>query len=48
MVLKKKICEYVLCIAMVQTQDPLKWGHFGPWGHHLNNLGKGPLGHATY
>ena len=23
-------------------------GHFGPQGHHLNKLGRGPLGNATY
>ena len=24
----------------------LSYGHFKPGGHHLNKLGKGPLGHA--
>ena len=23
-------------------------GHFGPQGHHLDKLGRGPLGNATY
>ena len=23
-------------------------GHFGPQRHHLNKLGRGPLGNATY
>ena len=48
MVQKKKIFEYFLCISMVQTQGPLAWGHFMPRGRHLNTVGKGPLGHATY
>ena len=30
------------------TQDPPPQGHFGPQGHHLNKLGRGPLGNATY
>ena len=25
----------------------LGWGQFWPQGHHLNKLGRGPLGHAT-
>ena len=33
---------------MVQTQDPLGWGHFGPGGHYLNKFGKGLLAKATY
>ena len=37
-----------LCISMVQHQDPLAWNQFIPRGHHLNKLGKGLLGHATY
>ena len=27
---------------------PPPQGHFGPQGHHLNKLGRGPLGNATY
>ena len=37
-----------LCISTVQTHDSLAWGHFIPASHHLNKLGKGLLGHATY
>ena len=33
---------------MTQTEDPLRLDYFGPEGHHLNNLGKGPLANATY
>ena len=47
-ILKKKIFEYVLCISMIQTQDPLAWGHFITKDLNLNKLGKGSLGHATY
>ena len=36
------------CKSMVQTQDPMGRGHFEPGGYHLNKLGKGPLGNATY
>ena len=27
---------------------PLVWGHLGPRDFHLNKLGKGPLGNASY
>ena len=27
---------------------PLTEGHLGPWDLHLNKLGRGPLGNATY
>ena len=37
-----------LCISMVQIQDPLGQGHFGPWDHFLNKLAKGLLAKATY
>ena len=38
-VLKKTVYEYVLCICMVQTKDPLGQGHFEPRDHCLNKLG---------
>ena len=37
-----------LSIFHCWTQDPPWQGHFGPQGHHLNKLGRGPLGNATY
>ena len=33
-------------ISEPKTSPPQ--GHFGPQGHHLNKLGSGPLGNATY
>ena len=34
----KKYFEYFLCIPMVQTQESLGLGHFGPGGNCLKNL----------
>ena len=25
-----------------------EWGHYGPQGNNMNNLGRGPLGEAMY
>ena len=40
--------EDFLNIFLFWSQDPPPQGHFGPQGHHLNKLGRGPLGNATY
>ena len=40
--------SYCLCISMLQTQEPLAYGHFGPSDLDLNKIGKGPLGNAIY
>ena len=37
-----------LSIFHFGTQDPPPQGHFEHHGHHLNKLGRGPLGNATY
>ena len=37
-----------LSIFHFWTQDPPLQGHFGPQCHHLNKLGSGLLGNATY
>ena len=44
----RRILNIFQCISMVQTQDSLCLNHFIPGGHHLNKLGKGLLGRATY
>ena len=31
-----------------EPKTPPQQGHFGPQGHHLNKLGRGPYGNATY
>ena len=36
--------EDFLIYFYVRTKDPLARGHLGPWGLHLNKIGKGPLG----
>ena len=46
-VVLKKILEYLLCISIVQTWDPLARGQLGPWDLHFTKLGKRPLGNAT-
>ena len=38
---------YVYFISEPKTHPPPQ-GHFGPKGYHLNKLGRGPLGNATY
>ena len=38
----------VYFISETKTPPPTPQGHFGPKGHHLNKLGTGPLGNATY
>ena len=43
-VLEKKIFKY---ISFLNTRPPSQ-GHFGSQGHHLNILGRDPLGNATY
>ena len=59
-VLQLQIFSDCLCICMLQTQEPLAYGHFGPsdlnlnkigkdpLGNALNKIGKGPLGNTTY
>ena len=44
----KKIFNIFLNISMVQTQDLLGQGHFGPLDLHLKKIGKGLLDNATY
>ena len=48
MVLKKKSFEYFSMYFFGLNLGPLAWGHLGPWDLHLNKLGRGPLGNATY
>ena len=48
MVLKKKIFEYFSMHFYGLNLRPLTRGHLGPWDLHLNKLGRGPLGNATY
>ena len=43
-VLEKKIFKY---FSFLNPRPPLQ-GHFRPQDHHLNKLGTGPLGNATY
>ena len=33
---------------MLQAQEPLAYGHFGPSDLDLNKINKGPLGNAIY
>ena len=47
MVLKKKIFEYFSMYFYGLNLQPLPRSHLGPWDLHLNQIGKGPLGHAT-
>ena len=35
-------------ISFLNPRPPPPQGHFGPKGHRLNKLGRGPLGNATY
>ena len=46
-VVLKKILNILLCISILQTQDPLRLDQLGPLDH-LNKVGKGPLANATY
>ena len=48
MILKKKIFEYFSMYFYGLNLRPLTRGHLGPWDLHLNKLGRGPLGNATY
>ena len=45
---EKKIFKVFSYINLCKTCDPPGRGHFWPWGHDLNKLGRGPLGDATY
>ena len=45
---KKKNFEYFSIYFYGSNLGPLGRGHLGPWGLHLNKLGRGALGRATY
>ena len=40
--------EDFLIYFYVSNLGPLARGHLGPWHFHLNKLGRGALGNATY
>ena len=44
---KKNFKVFLLC-SYVSNLWPLGQGKIWPRGHHMNNLGRGPLGDATY
>ena len=44
---KKNFKVFLLC-SYVSNLWPPGRGQFWPQGHHMNNLGRGPLGDATY
>ena len=44
---KKNFKVFFLC-SYVSNLWPPGWGQFWAQGHHINNLGRGPLGDATY
>ena len=44
---KKNFKVFLLC-SYVSNLWPLGLGPIWPPGHHMNNLGRGPLGDATY
>ena len=45
---RRRILKFSFFVPMFRTCDPPGPGQFGPQGHHMNNLGRGPLGDATY
>ena len=45
---RKNNFEIFIPCSYVQNCDPLGWGKFWAKGHHMNKLGKGVLGNATY
>ena len=44
---KKNFKVFLLC-SYVSNLWPPGWGPVWPQGHHMNNLGRGPQGDATY
>ena len=40
--------KFSFFVPIFQTCDPRGMGQFWPKGHHMKNLGRGPLGEATY
>ena len=48
MVLKKIIFEYFSMYFYGLNLWPLTRSHLGPWDLHLNKLGRGSVGNATY
>ena len=47
LVSEKKNSEVSLFCSYVRTCEPLEWGQFLHQEHHMNKLGRGPLGDAT-
>ena len=45
---KKNFKVFLLCSYVSNLWPPPGQGQFRPQGHHVNNLGRGPLGDATY
>ena len=45
---EEKSFEYFSLYFNHLNLGPLAQVHLGTWDLHLNNLGKGPLGNATY
>ena len=45
---EKKIFKLFSYIQLCKTGIPLGRALFGPGGHNLNNLGRGPLDVTTY
>ena len=46
--LSQAVLEKILKYITFLNPRPPAAGPFGPQGHHLNKLGRGPLGNATY
>ena len=45
---KKFLCFPYIQVSLCKTCDPKGGAIFGPMGHNLNTLDKGPLDIATY
>ena len=45
---EERFLNIFLCISMVRPKDPLARSHLGPLDLHLNKIGRGALGNATF
>ena len=46
--LRRRFLKFSFFVPIFQTCDPRGMGQFRPKGHHMKNLGRGPLGDAKY